>query len=607
MSDNKKIFTIEINGIKQAYDEVYLLKDAINDLEVSLTQSKITTLLSNVFDSVSNISSVFKTSYTDIEKIISNAPKLEAIIKQIEAIHTQVTQVKNITDTANTKPETKSTTAITEKKNDSSPTTNTETDKQIKVFEDNTKKILEETTKSIEEKAKQDIVIADGFTDKIKALVGDTGKREYTQFGLDKADFDKTKPNTAKVTNEDKTINVDASRASFRLAQEEIDNYNKKLDEAEAKAKLFFETELANYSENSEERKAILQVQSEFEDKLSLKRQEATKKEDELTRSSNELRFKALTEILDQIKVKWDEYGSHLTAATTQYQGFLTASSELYKAEAAKITTSIAEIDAKLKESNDKQKALNEEAKTASGGRAIVIEEQLARETAASEELTKQKTEEEKEKSRLTTEAEKREKRAKRLAIISTIPKAVADIAAGISKALSMGLLGIPIAALIAVQGAVQVATIKKQLDKINLEDGGLLRGKRHSQGGMRIEGSNIEVEGDEFVVNRVSTRKNLGLIEYINTQRKELSPADLTTFFARNGQASTVQQHTIKHMYEQGGQLTNLEVIDSTTAPDNNKILEAISRINFQPVVSVVDIVNTQNSITQVKDIAGA
>lgn len=58
--------------------------------------------------------------------------------------------------------------------------------------------------------------------------------------------------------------------------------------------------------------------------------------------------------------------------------------------------------------------------------------------------------------------------------------------------------------------------------------------------------------------------------------------------------------------MYEQGGQLTNLEVIDSATAPDNNKILEAISRINFQPVVSVVDIVNTQSNITQVKDIAG-
>lgn len=601
MSDKKKTFTIEINGVKQAYNEVCLLTDAINDLEVLLTRSKITTLLSNVFGSVGNISAGFNTSFSEIEKLITERSKLEAVVKQIETVHTQI---KSATDTVNSTSQTKLDTSKTDKTTTTS-TENTSTEKQLEIFEKNTKKILDETTKLIEQKAKQDIIIADSFSDKIKALIDSTNKKEYKEFGLNQADF-KDKANTAKVINEDKSINVNASRVSFKIAQEEIDQYNKKLDEAETKAKLFFEKELALYEDNSEEKKAILKVQSDFEDQLSLKRLESSKKEDELTRNSNELRFKALTEILDQIKVKWDEYGSYLTAATTQYQGFLTASSEIYKAEAAKISTSIDAIDAKLKESNTKQAALNEEAKTASGGRAIVIEEQLAREAAASEELTKKKIEEEKEKTRLTTEAEKREKRAKRLAIVSTIPKAVADIAAGISKALSMGLLGIPVAALIAVQGAVQVATIKKQLDKINMEDGGLLKGKRHSQGGMRIEGSNIEVEGDEFVVNRVSTRKNLGLIEYINTQRRELSPADLTSYFTRNGETKTVQQHTIKHMYEEGGQLTNLEVIDSATAPDSNKILDAISRINFQPVVSVVDIANTQSGMVQVKDIVG-
>lgn len=52
--------------------------------------------------------------------------------------------------------------------------------------------------------------------------------------------------------------------------------------------------------------------------------------------------------------------------------------------------------------------------------------------------------------------------------------------------------------------------TIKKQR-------GGLLNGLSHSQGGMPIVGSNIEVEGGEFIVNKNATKKNLGVLNKIN------------------------------------------------------------------------------------------
>ena len=46
---------------------------------------------------------------------------------------------------------------------------------------------------------------------------------------------------------------------------------------------------------------------------------------------------------------------------------------------------------------------------------------------------------------------------------------------------------------------------------------GGIIRGLSHEQGGMPILGSNIEVEGGEYVINKKATRENLPLLEKIN------------------------------------------------------------------------------------------
>ena len=51
----------------------------------------------------------------------------------------------------------------------------------------------------------------------------------------------------------------------------------------------------------------------------------------------------------------------------------------------------------------------------------------------------------------------------------------------------------------------------------VKKEKGGLLQGPSHKDGGMPIMGSNIEVEGGEFVVNKNATKKNLGLLNKIN------------------------------------------------------------------------------------------
>ncbi|MDR1809816.1 MAG: hypothetical protein LBR34_05360 [Prevotella sp.] len=295
--------------------------------------------------------------------------------------------------------------------------------------------------------------------------------------------------------------------------------------------------------------------------------------------------------------------GETFSALAALYDG----NAESYRLAADSLKASIGEVDEKLAESANRRKSLLDEAKTASGGYSQAIQEQLAREMETNQELSRQKAELAKEEERLRKEAEASEKKAKRLEIVNGAVAATADVAMGVSKALSMGLLGIPIAAVIAAQGAIQIALIKKQLDKISMEDGGLLQGKRHAQGGMRIEGTNIEVEGDEYVVNRISTRKNLGLIDYINRSRRTLSPSDIDAYYARSvGQP--VFRAPLNTMYENGGQLTNLNVVGGLASSGaEDRLLEAINRINFNPVVSVVDIMNVQQSMTQVKELAGA
>lgn len=197
-------------------------------------------------------------------------------------------------------------------------------------------------------------------------------------------------------------------------------------------------------------------------------------------------------------------------------------------------------------------------------------------------------------KAKKQAEQEKIEKLNRKATLLKNIGEATANIAQGVTKALSYGpILGPILAAVVGVAGAVQIGIMTKQLAKF--ADGGLLSGKRHAQGGMRIEGSNIEVEGGEYVVNRESTNKNLGLVRYINSQRRELSASDMTSFFAK---ASQGYKPPFSRQFEAGGQMP---AIASTVNADNEALVDAIKSIKFAPRVSVTDILRVQDEMTQI------
>lgn len=278
-------------------------------------------------------------------------------------------------------------------------------------------------------------------------------------------------------------------------------------------------------------------------------------------------------------------------ATNAVFQAQLDDANEKYNA----ISEKYDEVVAKREESTDRINELEELAQNAKGGRWEILQGQINAEMEANKKLADQEKQLAKEKEKQEREIAKKEKQMKRSQILSDIVQGGVNTALAITNALTVKPfpLGVVLASVAGAMGAVQVGVMNKQLSK--LEDGGLLNGKRHSQGGMRVEGTNIEVEGGEYVINRESTSKNLGLIKYINSQRRELKPSDLSSFFSKPSQGF---EPPFKRMFESGGQLPT---INNSVSFDNEELIEAIQSIRIEPKVAVTDINNAQNDIVSV------
>lgn len=114
-----------------------------------------------------------------------------------------------------------------------------------------------------------------------------------------------------------------------------------------------------------------------------------------------------------------------------------------------------------------------------------------------------------------------REKAIRLQQTMATVESGIQLISA--SANIIKGFSGIPVVgvalglAAVATMIAGFIASQAKVKDAIKFAEGGLLTGRRHSQGGIRVPGTNIELEGEEFVTNRKSTSKYLPLLEAIN------------------------------------------------------------------------------------------
>lgn len=229
------------------------------------------------------------------------------------------------------------------------------------------------------------------------------------------------------------------------------------------------------------------------------------------------------------------------------------------------------------------------------------LEQQKKAYERETEVLKKQELEKEKiaqKEEALKKKQEQLEKKRKQAQQQASLIQAIINTAMGVTQAL--GAYPPPasyiFAAAVGALGAAQIATIASQ----KYADGGVIQGKSHAEGGIKVLGGRAEVEGGEYITNKKTTQYNADILSYINGIKRKITPEDMTRFFDNRGKFKIPASHGTK--FAQGGQMPELTDFNLK------------EQINWQPqqednktyVVQVVDIASSLENYETIKTIAG-
>lgn len=236
---------------------------------------------------------------------------------------------------------------------------------------------------------------------------------------------------------------------------------------------------------------------------------------------------------------------------------------------------------------------IEDELKTSRGDRRAHLIEQLnaEREAQLASLQEEQKIEKEKEinqKKQDALEKKRREQEKK-----NSIVQATINTFTAVTNALAVQpwFVGLALSAVALAMGTAYVAQIKKQ----KYAKGGLLKGNSHANGGIPVGQTGIEVEGDEYVINKNSTRKNLPLIDYINRSNKRLTKEDLLNWYESGKQNVTKQTKT---KFATGGVIPTL--------PNQSQEQTIVIEDDRPIVAQIVDIVNSADNYRQIQVLSG-
>lgn len=241
----------------------------------------------------------------------------------------------------------------------------------------------------------------------------------------------------------------------------------------------------------------------------------------------------------------------------------------------------------------DKLADIEDELKTSRGDRRAHLIEQLnaEREAQLASLQEEQKIEKEKEINQKKQDAleKKRREQEKKNAIV----QATINTFTAVTNALAVQpwFVGLALSAVALAMGTAYVAQIKKQ----KYAKGGLLKGNPHANGGIPVGQTGIEVEGDEYVINKNSTKKNLPLIDYINRSNKRLTKEDLLNWYDSGKQNVTKQTKT---KFATGGVIPTL--------PNQSQEQTIVIEDDRPIVAQIVDIVNSADNYRQIQVLSG-
>lgn len=241
--------------------------------------------------------------------------------------------------------------------------------------------------------------------------------------------------------------------------------------------------------------------------------------------------------------------------------------------------------------------SIEDELATARGDRRQELIDQLNAERAAQRAALKEQERIEKEKEKLEEKAEKMEIEQRKRQQKRDITQAIINASLAISYAAlnTYPLPALPMIAAATIQGAAQVAAIKAQ----KFATGGVIDGKSHSQGGVKVLGGTAEVEGGEFITNKYTTAKNVHLLEFINDRKKKINLEDLIDFYTDGRMKRNIISASPNRRYADGGTLPTLR--SDIDLP--SRIMDTLDAYANRPVVvSVSEILDVRDDINAVR-----
>lgn len=301
----------------------------------------------------------------------------------------------------------------------------------------------------------------------------------------------------------------------------------------------------------------------------------------------------------------WSSISSLMEMSLDNEQRRLEKEQELLEEEYDMLEEQYQKQEELEKKHTDRVNSIEDELKTARGDRREHLIDQLAQEKNAQikaleneRAIEKEKEQNQKKQQQLEKQQEALEKKRWEQNKKNQIVQATINTFTAVTNALAVQpfFLGLALSAVALALGMAQVAKIQSQK---YYAKGGLLEGKPHSQGGIKVGNTGIEVEGGEFVTNKITTRQNLPLLEYINSKKKPLTREDIINYY--DGKERPFITKSITNKFAQGGELPVMQDIDVRDLVNYQQPQD-----NAQYVVSVVDIINAADNVRSIQTLAG-
>lgn len=392
----------------------------------------------------------------------------------------------------------------------------------------------------------------------------------------------------ATVTGALEFVNIPATEDNLNRLKESVRQAMTEIDTLMSQASTAFanrEIDFSQYEQITKDLTAVkdsaTQTLTEIEDEAKRKRQELLQ---QLGQLANVAAQAMLTVMQQYGQYQDQEYQSRIDALGE----YLEELQEKYD-EQAQITQNAA----------NEVNSIESELENARGSRRQHLIDQLNAEIEKQRQSAAQEREIQKEQEKVQKQQEKLEEERRKAQKRRDIAQATVSTSLAVLNALSTRpwWVGLAQAAIAAAMGAAQVAIISKT----KYARGGLLQGPSHTQGGIPVGNTGIEVEGNEYVVNKKTAMTNLPLMEYVNGIRRRITLEDLVSFYASDKPYKGIRKQ-MYGKYAEGGEIPSLRPLEWTRSFES--ALESYE--NRPVVVSVVDIMNKSEGVRKVQTLAG-